>query len=188
VGERGGRAPKVPGPGDVAPSIVGLGVRQGEDVGEPRFVEVVMASDRDCRVVVGVDGSPASIAALRWAAQAARERVVPLCVVGVDPDVHDSTGPYLWQQSPPQHRLAALQDTLAVAVTTALGPEPDLEVSQQVERGRPGEVLARVAEKAELLVIGSRRVDADQPLRPVLRACIQLATCPVVVVSDGMDD
>ncbi|HKA69895.1 MAG TPA: universal stress protein [Actinomycetes bacterium] len=146
-----------------------------------------MASDRDCRVVVGVDGSAASIAALRWAAQAATERDVPLCVVGVDPDVHDSTGPYLWQQSRPEDRLAALHDTLAVAVTTALGPEPDIKVSQQVEPGRPGEVLARVADKADLLVLGSRRVDADEPLRPVLRACIQLATCPVVVVADGAD-
>lgn len=144
-----------------------------------------MASDRDCRVVVGVDGSAASIAALRWAAQAAMERGVPLCVVGVDPDVHDSTGPYLWQQSRPEDRLAALHDTLVVAVTRALGPEPGIEVSRQVERGRPGEVLARVADKADLLVLGSRRVDADERLRPVLRACIQLATCPVVVVSDS---
>jgi len=146
-----------------------------------------MASDRDCRVVVGVDGSSASIAALRWAAQAAIEREVPLCVVGVDPDVHDSTGPYLWQQSRPEDRLAALRDTLAMAITTALGPEPGLEVSQQVERGRPGEVLARVADKADLLVIGTRRVAADEPLRPVLRACIQFATCPVVVVTDTAD-
>jgi nucleotide-binding universal stress UspA family protein len=147
-----------------------------------------MASDRDCRVVVGVDGSRASIAALRWAAQAAIEREVPLCVVGVDPDVHDSIGPYLWQRSRPEDRLAALRDTLAVALATALGPEPGVEVSQRVERGRPGEVLARVADQAELLVLGSRRVDADEPLRPVLRACIQLATCPVVVVTDGAYD
>ncbi|HEX2499473.1 MAG: universal stress protein [Actinomycetes bacterium] len=143
-----------------------------------------MASDRDCRVVVGVDGSPASIAALRWAAQAAIERAVPLCVVGVDPDVHDSAGPYLWQSSRPEDRLAALRDTLAAAVNAALGSDPALEVTQQAERGRPGEVLARVADKAELLVIGTRKLDADEPLRPVLRTCIQLATCPVVVVSE----
>jgi nucleotide-binding universal stress UspA family protein len=143
-----------------------------------------MASDRDCRVVVGVDGSPASIAALRWASQAAIEREVPLCVVGVDPDVHHAAGPYLWQSSRPEDRLAALCDTLEGAVSAALGPEPGVEVSQQVERGRPGEVLARVADKADLLVIGSRKMDADEPLRPVLRACIQLATCPVVVVSE----
>ena len=146
-----------------------------------------MASDRDCRVVVGVDGSRASIAALRWAAGAALEREVPLCVVGVDPDVHES-GPYLWQRSDPEDRLAALRDTLAVAVTTALGPEPAVEVSQLVKRGRPGEVLARIADQADLLVLGTRRVEADEPLRPVLRACIQLATCPVVVVTDVADD
>ena len=95
-----------------------------------------MASDRDCRVVVGVDGSLASIAALRWAAQTAMERVVPLCVVGVDPDVHDSTGPYLWQQSPPQHRLAALQDTLAVAVTYD-GAEVKIYINGNLDRIMP---------------------------------------------------
>ena len=143
-----------------------------------------MADHPDCRVVVGVDGSPASIAALRWAAQAARERAATLCVVGVDPDVHDETGGYLWGPSDRQQRLDALDRFLSSAIAEVLGESAAVPIHRQLEQGRPGEVLARVADKAELLVIGSRRVDADQPLRPVLRACIQHATCPVVVVTD----
>ena len=144
-----------------------------------------MADRPVCRVVVGVDGSPASVAALRWAAQAAQERGATLCVVGVDPDVHDRLGSYVWGTSSREERMAALDKALAIVIEEVLGTSPAVTVHRQLEEGRPGEVLARVADKAELLVIGSRRVDADESLRPVLRACLQHATCPVVVVNEA---
>lgn len=144
-----------------------------------------MTDQTDHQVVVGVDGSPASIAALGWAAQAAEERGAALCVVGVDPDVHDHFGSYLWGTSSRDERMTALDTALTVLIEQVLGAARAATVRRQVEEGRPGEVLARVADKADLLVIGSRRVEADEAPRPVLRACLQHATCPVVVVNEA---
>ena len=107
-------------------------------------------------IVVGVDGSPSSIAALNTAAAIARGRRCALHVVSVLP-------PF------PSHRInprsehsgdnisdlrLALRDSELAEIVRALEPEPDW--TWEVVVGRPARELVSVAEcrSADMLVVG----------------------------------
>jgi nucleotide-binding universal stress UspA family protein len=114
-------------------------------------------------IVVGVDGSEASAAALRWAAEEARLRSAPLVAV------------YAWSFIPPQPigdpgmlavpavdlvgQLGAESDVAREALTDAvsdvLGNEPSVEVEQKLLEGDPGDALVAESRSAELVVVGS---------------------------------
>jgi hypothetical protein len=106
------------------------------------------------RVLVGVDGSPGSEAALRWAL-----RQVPLRVVhgwgGYDPLYTDV--------------LAAAQGSLARqtreivdhAVRVGLGDTTDVAVEPVVSSESAVRALLRESESAQLLVLGSRGLVAS---------------------------
>lgn len=147
------------------------------------------------RIVVGVHGSLGSLQALRWAAEEARERHVPLVPViawvppGGDLAERSHPSPYLrrlWHE--------AARDRLATAFDEALGGVPgDLTVRQRVERGDTGPVLVDVAcQPGDLLVIGTgRQHPVSRALRrSVGRYCLAHATCPVLAVppSELMDE
>src|SRR5579863_3327731 len=105
-------------------------------------------------IVVGVDGSPSSVEALRWAVRQARltGSSVDAHVVWSYPMVFGFTPPYPpdWD---PQHDA---EDVLTAAVTAAVKAEGDCEVRQHVSEGQAGPVLVEQAKGAELLVVGSR--------------------------------
>ncbi len=139
------------------------------------------------RIVVGVHGSLGSLQALRWAAEEARERHVPLVPViawvppGGDLAERSHPSPYLrrlWHD--------AARARLAAAFDEALGGVPgDLPVQPRVERGDTGPVLVDVASRpGDLLVIGTgRRHPVSRALcRSVGRYCLAHATCPVLAV------
>ena len=139
------------------------------------------------RIVVGVHGSLGSLQALRWAAEEARERHVPLVPViawvppGGDVAERSHPSPYLrqlWRN--------AARDRLAGAFDEALGGVPgDLPVQQHVVRGDTGPVLVDAADQpGDLLVIGTgRRNRVSRALRrSVGRYCLAHATCPVLAV------
>ena len=139
------------------------------------------------RIVVGVHGSLGSLQALRWAAEEARERRVPLVPViawvppGGDLGERSHPSPYLrraWQE--------AARGRLTGAFDAGLGGLPDdLAVQLRVERGDTGPVLVDVAsEPGDLLVIGTgRRNPVGRALRrSVGRYCLAHARCPVLAV------
>jgi nucleotide-binding universal stress UspA family protein len=139
------------------------------------------------RIVVGVHGSLGSLQALRWAAQEARERSVPLVPViawvppGGDLTERSHPSPYLrrlWHE--------AARARLAAAFDDALGGVPDdLRMQALAERGDTGPVLVDVADKpGDLLVIGtgSRHPVSRALRRSVGRYCLAHATCPVLAV------
>jgi nucleotide-binding universal stress UspA family protein len=139
------------------------------------------------RIVVGVHGSLGSLQALRWAAEEARDRRVPLVPViawvppGGDLAERSHPSPYLreiWCQAAAKR----LQD----AFETGLGGVPaDLVVRGRVERGDAGPVLVDVADESDdLLVIGTgRRSLIGRALhRSVGRYCLAHARCPVLAV------
>ena len=139
------------------------------------------------RIVVGVHGSLGSLQALRWAAEEARERHVPLVPViawvppGGDLAERSHPSPYLrrlWRE--------AARARLAAAFDEALGGVPgDLPVQLRVERGDTGPVLVDVASlPGDLLVIGTgRRHRLSRALRRSAgRYCLAHATCPVLAV------
>jgi nucleotide-binding universal stress UspA family protein len=139
------------------------------------------------RIIVGVHGSLGSLQALRYAAEEARERRVPLVAViawippGGDMAERSHPSPYLrrvWAE-------AALQ-RLQAAFEAGLGGVPDdVAVEPCVERGETGPVLVDVADQLDdLLVIGTgRRSLVGRALRKsVGRYCLAHARCPVLAV------
>ena len=136
-------------------------------------------------VTVGVDGSPDSWAALRWAArEAARRRsglrLVHGCVGIVPWAAFDS----LLQQDRadgPGTVGAALLVAAAERVTTAY---PDLTVERVYMVGAPGAVLAEQSRTASLIVVGGRGQGGLHGLviGSVATDIAVHAHCPVVVV------
>jgi nucleotide-binding universal stress UspA family protein len=132
-------------------------------------------------IVVGVDGSPASRAALRWAAAQAGRTGAALQAVAV----WDYQTLHGWGvDAPTDDAAAASGDALARTVRTVLGTDPAIEVRETVAVGHPARVLVELARDAELLVVGSRSHGAvsDALLGSVSAYCTHHAHCPIVVV------
>jgi nucleotide-binding universal stress UspA family protein len=140
------------------------------------------STDGAGRVVVGVDGSPGSLVALRFAAAAARRRGAPLQVVHVwqdtDHAAHGRSGPLHESAKAQADRewQNILRSTLAVA--------PDVEIISKHLPGYAQSVLLRASEGAALLVVGSRGRGgwAGLLLGSVSLRCITLSACPVAVI------
>ncbi len=136
------------------------------------------------RIVVGVDGSPSSIAALRWAGRTALLLGARIEAIAV-PERASSWYGYSTESqivSPHDDAIRGLAETVA----TAYGAGRP-EVSEIVRPGHtPAEVLCTAAEGAELLVVGAHgRGRGGVPgflLGSVSTACAERATCPVVIV------
>jgi nucleotide-binding universal stress UspA family protein len=147
-------------------------------------------------IVVGVDGSEASVSALRWAVREAR--AVHAKIVAVH--AWEPTGPTLAPYAPPSARPTVAEQRvraaglLADTVREALGPRIDgdlraadiraAHVHAVVTQGPPVRVLLRHARGARLLVLGRRAHGAFglPPVGAVGRECLLHATIPVVAV------
>jgi nucleotide-binding universal stress UspA family protein len=139
------------------------------------------------RIIVGVHGSLGSLQALRYAAEEARERCVPLVPViawvppGGDAAERSRPSPYLrqvWREDARKRLWAAFEAGLG-------GLPADLHVEPHVERGDTGQVLVLLASRPDdLIVIGTgRRGPLTRGLRRSAgRYCLAHATCPVLAV------
>ena len=119
------------------------------------------------RIVVGVHGSLGSLQALRWAAEEARERHVPLVPViawvppGGDLAERSHPSPYLRQplargRPRPARPRRSTRPSAACPATC--------RVQSRVERGDTGPVLVDVADQpGDLLVIGTGRRHRAEP-------------------------
>ena len=158
-------------------------------------METAQASAR--RILVGIDGSPASAAALRWAATEAAIRGLRLHVLYVQ----DAAVPHAALYAPSgngnryEHRVSP-ETTLQRAVHAALGSYLPPAWLLEAAEGLPTRILLDRAEGAEMLVLGSvqpprmgtrRAAGPRGPLGPVARECLRGALCPVVVVRPGND-
>ncbi|MEO6083333.1 MAG: universal stress protein [Umezawaea sp.] len=139
----------------------------------------------DGPVVVGVDGSTASEAAIAFAFDAASVREAPLTAV------------LSWTDALVDSALQATRFTMAelkdeesqtrlLAERLAGWQEkyPDVTVDQVVVRDRPAPALLRLAENARLLVVGSRGRGGftGMILGSTSQALVHHAPCPVAVV------
>ncbi|KJL24011.1 Universal stress protein [Microbacterium oxydans] len=106
-------------------------------------------------VVVGVDGSPTSEAAVAFAAAEADRLGEPLIPVTVWTPVALPRG----QKTYPDQYLTSMQalseEALALAVAGLRQSYPDLELRSRVERGYPSVVINRLASAATMTVVGS---------------------------------
>ena len=138
--------------------------------------------------VVGVDGSEASYAALRWALADAQRRGAgtTVHVVSVHPAEY-ATGmvdaPLAWHDNiEHQDRVRNLiSDVLKKAADEGLG---DVNVTRQESVGHTARILLDAAADADLLVVGTRGHGgfAGLLLGSVAQTCVAHANCPVVVV------
>jgi nucleotide-binding universal stress UspA family protein len=133
-------------------------------------------------VVVGVDGSSESLEAVRFAAQEASVRGLPLRVVHVT-DAGES-GAHINGSSPatgaaPRDAVAAL---LAAARQYAVDQVPELDVTTEVASGSPVAELIAAAADAAVLIVGRRRGMVARLRSTSLVAHVATAaSCPVIV-------
>lgn len=133
-------------------------------------------TQRAC-IVVGVDGSPCSLEALRWAARQAQLTQATLCPVTAWslPEIYSYT---------PRDFDGETHATLDAAIREALGPAPAVPVAAEVVQAHPAEALVDASRGAQLLVVGSRGHGAfgGMLLGSVSQHCVSHAHCPVVVI------
>ncbi|MFJ8435276.1 universal stress protein [Kitasatospora sp. NPDC094019] len=143
------------------------------------------SADAGRRIVVGIDGSAPSGAALRWAVgQAALTGAGVHAVAAWEPpSLHG------WRVPLPDDDFErTARRTLTAEVDEVLGRDRPVPVEESLLPGHPAEVLLELAEGAELLVLGSRGrgAFARTLLGSVSTRCAAHASCPVVIVrADG---
>ncbi|HLN04920.1 MAG TPA: universal stress protein [Acidimicrobiales bacterium] len=127
-------------------------------------------------IVVGIDGSATSKAALGWAARQAEKTGATLVAV-------NSWGPIFPVGIDPEEK--ARKDLMKELVQV-LGTEGAGEVRLVLSEDAPGHLLVHEAADADLLVVGShghgRGTLAGTVLGSVSEYCLQHAKCPVAVV------
>ncbi|MFK0296566.1 universal stress protein [Streptomyces sp. NPDC090442] len=142
------------------------------------------------RVIVGVDGSEGSLAALRQAAHEARCHGAELCpVIAWTPPGGEALTAQCPVPEPEDLRrewIRMARTRLDAACAQALGEDcTDLTVSSRVLRGRPEDVLTRSARRpTDLLVLGAGSHGHLHHLLfgSVGRLALKRAQCPVLVV------
>ena len=136
-------------------------------------------------VVVGVDGTPRSIRALRWAAEEAQRRHTDVVAVHAcePPTPVASYAPVHPPLPDPDRRVAEEAEHLACLVRDALGPEPAVAVRMVCEPTSPVRALLTHAAGASLLVLATS-VDLTTGIGvgSTALACVRHAPCPVVVL------
>jgi nucleotide-binding universal stress UspA family protein len=140
-------------------------------------------------VVVGVDGSPESAAALAWAARYARAVGATVRAVLAWHYPTSAGGPPVGVAPPTvtgevEHHM---RDQLRHAVSATIGPEPGITVEEKIGYGHAAQVLIDESKGADLLVVGSRGHGAftGMLLGSVSTHCVTHAACPVTVIRSG---
>ncbi|TQM78945.1 nucleotide-binding universal stress UspA family protein [Saccharothrix saharensis] len=139
----------------------------------------------DDRIVVGVDGSPSSRTALRWAVEEAKLRgAVVEAVLAWHVDYSMVIGAMSAAVAAGMDQERLRQDNKAL-LDGILG-EAGGDVRAVLAEGDARDVLVRASRDAALLVVGSRGAG---PIREVLLGsvssyCVHHAHCPVVVIRE----
>jgi nucleotide-binding universal stress UspA family protein len=140
---------------------------------------------RDRRIVVGVDGSVPSKAALVWAAGQAR--LTGAVVEAVIAWGYPAMFGYRVPVTPDVSVEELAKRSVEHAVAEVSGSAGQLAVRSRVVEGDAARVLLDASEGAELLVVGNRGHGrlAESVLGSVSQHCVHHATCPVVVIRDS---
>lgn len=138
-------------------------------------------------VVVAVDGSAASHNAVRWAANTANKRGIPLRLAS------SYTMPqFLYAEGmvPPQELFDDLQsetmEKIDEARAIAHGVAPDLKIGHTIAEGSPIDMLLDMSRDVTMIVMGSRGLGglSGMVMGSVSAAVVSHASCPVVVVRE----
>ena len=133
---------------------------------------------RDHVVVVGIDGSAASVAALRHALTQVDDSGTEVEVVTA------WTGDDTSRESRHAARRNALRAQVAVVARARRQVDVPVRVSAVLVEGHPDEVLLGASRGAHQLVLGAGTLHPGR----LHRACLRRATCPVLLVPSGDRD
>ena len=144
--------------------------------------------DAGRRIVVGVDGSAPSKAALAWAVRQARltGAAVEAIIAWQYPATYGYTMPAAPEVNYNFEEIAAEVVTNTIAEVGGQG-EP-VKISSRVVEGNAAQALLDASAGADLLVVGSRGHGGfvEALLGSVSQHCVHHATCPVVVIRDSV--
>jgi nucleotide-binding universal stress UspA family protein len=138
------------------------------------------------RIVVGVDGSDGSKAALRWALRQAglTGAAVQAVIAWHYPAMAGGYGwaPVSAMDAGDFAEIAAKK--LAEVIAEEADPASSVRVSTSVVEGSAAQVLLEAAKGAELLVVGSRGHGgfSGALLGSVSQHCAHLSPCPIVII------
>jgi len=145
-------------------------------------------------IVVGVDGSPSSHTALRWAAREAAIRHVPLSVVHVAPSLPAASSTLMWPAGRVPQEVLEIQenearnvvaDAVKVAEEISQGGDHP-EFTSELFFGGPVPTLVDLSKEAQMVVVGchGRTGKHRRLLGSVSTGLIHHAHGPVAVVHD----
>jgi len=143
------------------------------------------------RIVVGVDGSKSSKAALAWAVRQAE-------LTGASVDAVIAWHYPIAFGGTPLTPVGALMDTdfaaaaarvLNIAISETTNPAGPVKISSTVREGNAAPILLEAADGSDLLVVGSRGHGgfAEALLGSVSQHCVHHAPCPVVIIRGPRD-
>ena len=139
-------------------------------------------------IVVGIDASSHSMAALNWAMREAAVKNAPLTVVTVE--IVAASGWGGSQVYPADYELRdkaqkAAEEAVA-GVTKSLGADAPQSVTVQAVLGQPAEQLIEAAKGADQLVLARRGTGGFNRLTlgSVTNQVVHHAECPVTIVPD----
>jgi nucleotide-binding universal stress UspA family protein len=137
------------------------------------------------RIVVGVDGSVPSKAALSWAVEQGRltGAVVEAVIAWQFPNTYGYPVPVLTGDWPQMAEQTVSQAVAEVADDTA-----PVKLNYKVVEGNAAQVLLDESAGADLLVVGNRGHGGfvEALLGSTSQHCVHHATCPVVVIRDSV--
>jgi nucleotide-binding universal stress UspA family protein len=140
------------------------------------------------RIVVGIDGSAESVAALGWACREASLRAAEVvAVLALESACHQVASYAVPAPRPSGGSWGAARNVLRRSVTEAVSLFPGVSVRTEIAEGLAARVLLDQAADADMLVLG-RNSHVPDPYRaagPVIRVCLRSARCPVVIVGSA---
>jgi len=139
-------------------------------------------------IVVGVDGSPHSQAALDWALDEAALRNAHLTALAVAPAVTGYWGIFS-QADPSQEEQERVNQAAKDMVDKAAQRHGHQQVTVRTVAGVPADELIKASQDADLLVVAARGAGGFARLRmgSVSTQVTAHSRCPVVVVQGGAD-
>jgi nucleotide-binding universal stress UspA family protein len=141
-------------------------------------------------IVVGVDGSTAATAAVRWAARRAAKRNTGLTIVHASPPVVPGSSLVEWTGPTPSEVMRAqeeqVQRLIDDATQTANDTAGGLHIQTKAIATAPVPALLELSNDAQIVVVGRRGRSslAGVLLGSVSIAMIHRARCPVAVIQD----
>ncbi|MCV7090062.1 universal stress protein [Mycobacterium interjectum] len=143
-------------------------------------------------IVVGVDGSPASTAAVLWAARDAALHKISLTIVHAVEPIPPASG--VWGEVPVpegygQWRESEAKRVIDDALHVVTQSTPDIDsvsVRSELVHGAVVPTLIDFSSSADILVVGSRGLNAASRamLGSVSAGVVRRAHCPVAVIHD----